>query len=565
MNILGISCFYHDAAACLLQDGVIVAASEEERFTRKKHDFSFPVNAIEYCLEEAGITEEDVDYVVFYEKPFLKFERILSNTLGFYPRTYKWFLKAVPGWLREKLWFSHVFKKNFKKCKAKVLYADHHMSHAASSYYCSGFDKAAILTADGVGEWKTSALGVGEGNKLKFEANLEYPHSLGLLYSTMTAFLGFQVNNDEYKVMGLAAYGEPKYVDRIKKLIDIKKDGSFHLDMSYFAYPYAMVSYNNKFVQLFGPPRKPETKCAKYYSDLASSVQKVTEEILLKQVNHLYEQYGTKNLCMAGGVALNCVANGRIQRETKFENLFVQPAAGDGGGAVGAALYVYHHVLNKKNVEKFRMPYLGSGFEDSQIQEFLDANDIEYKKLDRDELIEATASAIVSANVIGWYQGRQEFGPRALGHRSILADPTNLKMQDILNAKIKHREMFRPFAPSCLAEKAEEYFELEGKESPYMLLVAKVKDSHMGKLPSITHVDGTARVQTVKREDESLYYDLIEAVGNKNGYYVVVNTSFNVRGEPIVRTPEEAYNCFMRTEMDVLVMGNYYLSKGNQE
>ncbi len=562
VNIIGVSCFYHDSAACLVQNGKLIAATEEERFTRKKYDPDFPKRSIDFCLEKGGITEEDIDYVVFYEKPFNKFERILMNSLQFYPKTWSWFTKAIPVWLREKLWFSHVWNSNYKKAKkAQIMYCDHHLSHAASSYFCSDFDEAALLTTDGVGEWTTSALGYAKGNDIFFDRKLEYPHSLGLLYSTMTAFLGFKVNSDEYKVMGLASYGEPKYIDRICKMVDIKEDGSFHLNMDYFAFQHSMVSYSKKFVELFGPPRKPESKCFQYHADLAASVQKVTEEILIKQASTLYEKYKCKNLCMAGGVALNCVANGRIFRETPFEEIYVQPAAGDAGGAVGAAFYVYNHVLDNK--ERFRLEdvYLGSDFSDDEIREFLDSHEILYERFDDKRLVEVTAEAITNGNVIGWFQGRQEFGPRALGHRSILADPTNLEMQNILNAKIKHRELFRPFAPSVLKEHADDYFELEGKESPFMLIVAPVKDEHKYKLPAITHVDGSARIQTVDKNVNEKYYNLIKEIGDRNGYYLTVNTSFNVRGEPIVRTPEEAYNCFMKTEMDVLVLGNYYLTK----
>lgn len=590
MNILGISALYHDSAAALVVDGRLVAASEEERFTRKKFDSGFPTNAAIFCLEQAGLTVDDIDYVVFYEKPFEKFERILHNTLAFFPKTAKIFTEAIPVWLGEKLWFEHVFFKSMprqsktvrkKGHEIKFLYSDHHLSHAASSYFCSGFSDSAIMTVDGVGEWTTTTMGVARGAEMKIERKLNYPHSLGLLYSTFTAFLGFAVNSDEYKVMGLAGFGKPTYMKQMEQIVDVKEDGSFHLNMDYFGFPYSKISFNKKFEELFGParpmPKKGESEvCDERQKNIAATIQRFTEDILIKQAKHLYEQYKIPRLCMAGGVALNCVANGRILRETKFEELYVQPAAGDSGGAIGAALFAWNVLLNKNvngtarayEPQVLETPYLGSGFSDAEIKEWAHENkkDFEAKKLSvheysSHELIQKTADAIAENKVVGWYQGRSEFGPRALGHRSILANPACTEMQEILNVKIKHREVFRPFAPSVLLEKADEYFDLRGKESPYMLLVADVKEPHNKKLPAITHIDGTARVQTVTKQSEPKYYDLITAVGERTGYYVVVNTSFNVRGEPIVRTMGEAFNCFMTTDMDVLVVGNWVIEK----
>lgn len=590
MNILGISALYHDSAAALVIDGRLIAASEEERFSRKKFDASFPTQAAHFCLKQGGISIDQLDYVVFYEKPFTKFERILHNTLGFFPKTARWFTEAVPVWLGEKLWFEHVFYKHIprpakksvigiettattnKKCPGPIfLYSDHHLSHAASSYFCSGFEDSAFLTIDGVGEWSTTTMGVARGNKIEIHRRLEYPHSLGLLYSTFTAFLGFEVNSDEYKVMGLAAYGKPEYLEDMLKIVDVKEDGSFHLDMRYFGFPYSHLSYNQKMIDLFGPPREPESECNERHKNIAASIQRLTEDIILRQAQYLYTMYKIPRICMAGGVALNCVANGRILRETPFKELYIQPAAGDSGGAVGAALLAYHSVLKKdKDYTPHRLesPYVGSGFSDKEIKEWVEKNKVQFqeKKLLVHEylyyeLIEKTANAIAMNKVVGWFQERGEFGPRALGHRSILANPAHPEMQNILNAKIKHREMFRPFAPSVLREKAEEYFDLRGHESPYMLLVADVKVPYNKKLPAITHVDGTARVQTVTKESESRYYELIKAVGERTGYYVVVNTSFNVRGEPIVRTMDEAFHCFMHTDMDVLVVGDFVIEK----
>ncbi len=590
MNILGISALYHDSAAALVVDGRIIAASEEERFTRKKFDSGFPTHAAKFCLEQAGLTVDDIDYVVFYEKPFEKFERILNNTLAFFPKTAKIFTEAIPVWLAEKLWFEHVFFKSMpalskaakkKGHEIKFLYSDHHLSHAASSYYCSGFKDSAILTVDGVGEWSTTTMGVARGAEMKIEKKLNYPHSLGLLYSTFTAFLGFAVNSDEYKVMGLAGFGKPTYMNQMEQIVDVKEDGSFHLNMEYFGFPYSKISFNKKFEELFGParpmPKKGESEvCDERQKNIAATIQRFTEDILIKQAQYLYEQYKIPRLCMAGGVALNCVANGRILRETKFEELYVCPAAGDSGGAVGAALFAHNVLLNKNGdgtpkafvPRILETPYLGSGFSDKEITEWALKNKshFEQKNLRVDnhtpqDLVTKTADAIAANKVVGWFQGRQEFGPRALGHRSILANPACKEMQEILNVKIKHREVFRPFAPSVILEKADEYFDLRGKESPYMLLVADVKEPHDKKLPAITHIDGTARVQTVTKESEPRYYELIKAVGERTGYSVVVNTSFNVRGEPIVRTMDEAFHCFMTTDMDVLVVGDWVIEK----
>lgn len=569
MYVLGVSCFYHDSAACLLKDGKIIAAAEEERFTRKKHDNRFPQNAIEFCLDQAGIKIEEVEAVAFYEKPFIKFERILYNSLATFPKSYWWFVKAIPGWLKEKLWFKHVLKKQVGY-KGEVYFCDHHLSHAASSYYASSFKECAYLTADGVGEWSTTTLGKFVEGKPEVLAEIKYPHSLGLLYSVFTGFLGFRVNNGEYKVMGLASYGEPKYKDLIyKHLLEVRPDGSFQFNMDYFAYHYSFVGYNWRFVELFGLPIEPEADFNQRAADLAASVQAVVEELLLKQLDHLYSLYPSENLCMAGGVALNCVANSRVLKESKFKNLYIQPAAGDAGGAVGAAYYI-DNLLAEKNGEtrtdsKWGMPYWGSSglvYNGHAVEEFLEKNDIKSKRFGTDtELIDAVADFIADNKVIGWFQGRQEFGPRALGNRSILANPMCKDMQDILNMKIKKREKFRPFAPAVLLESAEEYFDMVAKDCPYMLLIADVKEAFSDKLPAITHVDGTARLQTVAEEMSPRYHAVIKAVGQRTGVDMVVNTSFNVRGEPIVRTPEEAYNCFMTTDMDVLVLGDFLIVK----
>jgi len=559
MYVLGISAFYHDAAACLLKDGEIVAAASEERFTRKKHDADFPAQAIRYCLDEARIRVDDLAYVGFYEKPFVKFKRILYTHLACYPLSFKPFLKAIPSWMREKLIIPSVVKQHIGY-EGEVLMTEHHLSHAASSYLMSPFKEAAILTVDGVGEWSTATYGKGSGNDISLFKEVRFPHSLGLLYSAFTYYLGFKVNSAEYKVMGLAPYGEPKYYDQVRQLIDIRPDGSFHLDMSYFNYLTGLTMTNEKFDKLFGAPvRKDEDPLDQRHKDLAASVQRVTEDVMLQMANYIHKETGSKNLCLAGGVALNCVANGKVLREGPFDHIYIQPAAGDAGGAIGVASYIYHTLL--KNERKFWMShaYTGPSYEDEAIREFLVGNDIPFRQLSRDDLLRETAQLIADQHVVGWFQGRMEFGPRALGSRSILADPRNPENKDRVNLKIKFRESFRPFAPAVLAERCSEYFELD-EPSPYMLLVAQVRPEKR-IIPAVTHVDGSARVQTVEREGNPLFYDLIAEFDKLTGVPVIINTSFNVRGEPIVCTPSDAYRCFVETGMDFLVMGSFLLDK----
>ncbi len=588
MNILGISAYYHDSAACLVRDGDIVAAAQEERFTRKKHDFRFPHHAIEYCLKEGGIRGTDLDYVVFYDKPFLKFERLLLTYLAYAPRGLKSFLMAMPLWLKQKLWIKDLIATELD-FDGKILFPEHHESHAASAFFPSPFKEAAILSVDGVGEWATASYGIGRDNQIEILAELQFPHSLGLLYSAFTYFTGFKVNSGEYKLMGLAPYGEPKYVDLIyNELIDLKEDGSFRMNMKYFNYCAGLTMTNDRFARLFGgPPRKPETRITQREMDIARSIQVVTEEIMLRMVRHVHKETGMKYLVLAGGVALNCVANGRILREGPFEDIWIQPAAGDAGGALGAALYVWYQYLensrqadNKTDFQKGS--YLGPSFHNDEIEQFLKEENIPAQKLSDAEIISTTADLIASGNVIGWFQGRMEFGPRALGSRSILGDARSPKMQSVMNLKIKFRESFRPFAPSVLEEYVSDYFEID-RPSPYMLLVASVRedkrlDGHDGALtgldklkvqrsviPAVTHVDYSARLQTVNRETNPLYHALIHAFHQKTGCPVIINTSFNVRGEPIVCTPKDAFLCFMRTNMDYLIMGNFLLDKKQQK
>lgn len=564
MNILGISCFYHDAAACLVQDGRIIAAASEERFTRKKHDADFPTNAILYCLKEGGITTNDLDYIGFYDKPLLKFERIITSYISTFPRSYRAFMQAVPTWLREKLWTKDLISQEMDY-KGEILFAEHHQSHAASTFLVSEFDEAAILTVDGVGEWATASMAVGRGNDIEILRQINYPHSLGLLYSAFTYYLGFKVNSAEYKVMGLAPYGEPKYFDRImSELLDIAEDGSFRLNLDYFEYVHGLKMTNGKFDRIFeGPPRQPESALDQRHKDIAASIQKVTEDVMLRLASVLHKETGLDDLCMAGGVALNCVANGRILKEGPFKRIFIQPAAGDAGGAVGVAKYIYHTVLNNPRREVWQHTYLGPQYSTEEIESFMKKVGANYRKLDRKALVSETAKLIAEQNVVGWFQGRMEFGPRALGNRSILADARNPENQSRVNLKIKFRESFRPFAPSVLEDRCEEYFELD-RNSPYMLLTALVRDDHR-VIPSVTHVDGSARIQTVSREDNPLYYELIEEFGRQTGVPVIINTSFNVRGEPIVCAPEDAYRCFMRTGMDFLVMDSFLLDKREQK
>jgi carbamoyltransferase len=560
MYVLGISCYYHDAAACLIRDGVIVAAAEEERFTRKKHDSSLPVRAIEYCLREGGITAAQLDAVGFYEKPLLKFERILQSVLQTFPQSFEVFRKAIPIWFRDKLWVRASIQEALRPYKGPVYFIEHHLSHAASSFLVSPFQEAAILTFDGVGEWTTTAYGVGRGNHLELTKEVRYPHSLGLLYSAFTAHLGFEVNEGEYKVMGLAAYGKPTYYEQVRRLIDIRDDGSFQLDMDYFAYHYSLHSLSPKFHEVFGPSRNPESPMEAHYADMASSLQKVTEEAMVAGAKYLRRTTGLDYLCMAGGVALNCVANGHILREAGFKDLWIQPSAGDAGGAVGVAAYIYYaiHDNPRKDEGFMHNAYLGPGYSEAEIKGFLDAYGIPHERCDEGELVGRVARMLADDMVVGWFMGRMEFGPRALGARSILANASNPQMKDILNEKIKHREQFRPFAPAVLLEETPNWFDLDAAhESPYMLLVADVLLDKREKLPAITHVDGTARLQTVTAEENGLYYQVIKEYFRLTGVPVIVNTSFNVRGEPIVCTPAEAYNCFSHTDMDALVLGPY--------
>ena len=589
MYILGISAFYHDSAAAIIKDGEIIAAAQEERFTRKKHDHNFPQKAIEYCLNEAGINASELDLVAFYDKPFLKFERLLETYLTYAPVGFKSFIKAIPLWIKEKLWMKEMIKDKLGY-EGKVIFPEHHESHAASAFYPSPFQKAAIITMDGVGEWTTTSFGVGDGNDIQLLADIKFPHSLGLLYSAFTYYTGFKVNSGEYKVMGLAPYGEPKYKKLIYDyLIDVKEDGSFRMNMEYFNYCQGLTMTNEKFHKLFGgPPRVPETKLTQKEMDLARSLQEVTEEIVLKIGNHVYKETGLKDVCLAGGVALNCVANGRLLREGPFENIWIQPAAGDAGGALGAALIGWHKYHNQPRIsdgktDQQKGSYLGPKFSDEEINSFIKSNNLVAKKYEEDELIKIVADLIANEKVIGWFDGRMEFGPRALGARSIIGDARSPKMQATMNIKIKFREGFRPFAPSVLYEKVSEYFEID-KESPYMLLVADVKKERRRKMtaeeeklwgieklnvvrsdiPAITHVDYSARLQTVHKETNSRYYKLIKQFEKNTGCAVIINTSFNVRGEPIVCTPEDAYKCFMRTNIDYLILGNYLLAKEDQ-
>ncbi len=597
MRILGISAFYHDSAAALIEDGTIIAAAQEERFTRKKHDPGFPEKSIEYCLTQAGLTLKDIDHLVFFEKPFLKFERLLETYLAKAPKGFTSFKMAMPVWIKDKLFQKDKLIKLFEKFETpgdiedRLLFAEHHQSHAASAFFPSPFEEAVVLTMDGVGEWATASVAIGRGNTLTTVKEIQFPHSLGLLYSAMTYYTGFKVNSGEYKVMGLAPYGEPKYADLIKdNLIDIKEDGSYWLDQSYFNYATGLTMTSNKFHDLFGaPPRTPEQKITQREMDLAASVQAVTEEVMLKMATNLAQSYNIPNLCLAGGVALNCVANGKIIRGGSFENVWVQPAAGDAGGALGAALAAYYVEKGQarkpnRSADHMKGSYLGPLFEQTDIENRLTRAGAKFEVFGDNALMEETATCLEAGHAIGWFQGRMEFGPRALGGRSILGDPRNPKMQKTLNLKIKYRESFRPFAPSILAEDVGNYFEHD-KESPYMLVVAPVKEEHRldttdqdkglfgieklniprSTIPAITHVDYSARIQTVHKETNPRYHALISAFKEKTGCPIVVNTSFNVRGEPIVCTPEDAFHCFMGTEMDTLVIGNCLLRKQDQD
>jgi carbamoyltransferase len=589
MNILGISAFYHDSAACLVQDGKILAAAQEERFTRKKHDPEFPKHAVDWCLRSQGLTIKDIDYVVFYDKPVLKFERLLETYLTTAPKGITSYAKALPLWLKHKLWIPETIK-NELNFGGEILFTEHHQSHAGSAFYPSPYQEAAILTIDGVGEWTTNSLGIGRGNEFSLIKEIQFPHSLGLLYSAFTYFTGFKVNSGEYKVMGLAPYGEPRYVQQIyDNLIDLKDDGSFHLNLKHFDYLSGLTMTAESFGNFFdGPRRKPETPLTQREMDLARSIQEVVEEVMLRQARFLHKETGLDNLCLAGGVALNCVGNGRVLREGPFKNLFIQPAAGDAGGALGAALCVWYGFLGKPRTADGKHDFqqaslLGPDYDRDETREMLDSMGAKYHELEDHALFPRVAELISEEKIIGWVKGRMEFGPRALGARSILGDPRSPRMQSKMNLKIKYRESFRPFAPAVMREHVSEYFELNS-DSPYMLLVAPVKkerritmNSEQEKLfgiaklniprsdiPAVTHVDYSARVQTVEEQNSPHFYKLLEAFYKKTGCPVLVNTSFNVRGEPIVNTPKEAYACFMRTEMDVLVTGNYIMYKEEQ-
>ena len=590
MHILGLSAFYHDSAACLVKDGTIVAAAQEERFSRKKHDHRFPACAAEFCMQVAGIEAEDLDLVVFYDKPWLKFERLLETYLNFAPRGVRSFLSSMPLWLKEKLWMGNRIKEELG-FEGSVLFPEHHQSHAASAFYPSPFEEAAILTMDGVGEWASASIGMGSGHRIELTSELHFPHSPGLLYSAFTYYTGFKVNSGEYKVMGLAPYGEPKYVDLIlSHMVDLKEDGSFRMDQRYFNYCQGLTMTSKAFDELMGgTPRLPESPIRQRDMDLARSIQEVTEEIMLRMARHARSETGARNLCLAGGVALNCVGNGRILRENLFDEIWIQPAAGDAGGALGAALFAWHQVEGKPRTvaasgrSSQGGSYLGPCFDSEEIATNLEEQGHPYTRVEPEDLPDQVAEFIDEGKVVGWFSGRMEFGPRALGARSILGDARSPEMQRQMNLKIKYRESFRPFAPSCLEESASDYFDLQ-VASPFMLLVAPVREARRlpelggaerkvglasldvprSDIPAVTHVDYSARVQTVNKDESPVYHALLEAFKKRTGYGIVVNTSFNVRGEPIVCTPEDAYRCFMGTEMDVLVMENLILLKEDQ-
>lgn len=558
--ILGISCYYHDSAACLLKDGKIIAAAHEERFTRKKHDASFPKHAVSFCLKEAGITPKELIGVCFYEKPFLKFDRILNTFLATWPRGFFTFLRVLPVWLRERLWTRSLIKKELPGYEGEIAFIEHHLSHAASAFFCSPFEKSAVLTIDGVGEWTTAAWGTGQGHALQMQEEMRFPHSLGLLYSTFTAYLGFEVNEGEYKVMGLAPYGKPQYADQIKKIAHLQEDGSLWLDMKFFEYQYGQASFGKKFVELFGPARDPESPFDARYYDIAASIQKFCEEAMVKMAKYVWQKTHLDNLCLAGGVALNCVGNSRIREQTPFKKIFIQPAAGDAGGAIGAAYYLWNVIMHQPREKDFGIPYFGRAYSDEEVCQFLDSQSISYQKHDADTLAGHVAKLLAEGKVVGWFQGKMEFGPRALGHRSILGDPRPEHMRETVNQKIKFRESFRPFAPAALAEAAADWFE-QAEESPYMLFTYLVKPQQAHKIPAVTHLDRSARVQTVRHQDEPLFHDLIEEFGKLTGVPIILNTSFNRRGEPIVESPRHAYDCFMGSGIDILVLNRFIILK----
>lgn len=560
MYILGVSCYFHDSAACLVKDGMVISAAEEERFTRIKHDNNFPTNAVNYCLREAGITSEKLDHVVFYEKPFQKFERILQTCVETYPNSFRMFREAFPQWILEKLRMPGMIKKKVDY-DGEVLFIPHHKSHAASAFFASPFDEAAIVTIDAVGEWITTAIHYGSGNEIKTLKEIKFPHSLGLFYSAITSYLGFKVLNDEYKVMGLAGWGRPVYLDKFKRLIKARDDGSFNLNMKYFSYTHEEKMFNEELERFFRrTARKPEDKIDEFHMNIASSLQAITEDIVLKIVRHAKKITGSKNLCMAGGVTLNSVANGRIITERIFENCFFQPVATDAGGALGSALFAFNSILGEKRKYVMEHAFLGPEFDSKNIKKFLEKNDIDYDKLSRKETVEFTAENIAKDKIVGWFQGRMELGPRALGHRSILANPSNPKMKEILNEKVKKREWFRPFGPSLTLESSNKYFDYDA-DYPFMIVTLPVKKGRIKEIVSATHVDKTARPQTTKEDRENNYHQLIEEFHALTGIPAIINTSFNFRGEPIVCTPEDAFNCFKRTGIDYLVLGNYLISK----
>lgn len=570
MYILGLSCYYHDASAALLKDGKVVAAAQEERFTRKKHDTSFPINAIKYCLNSQNITINDISYIGFYEKPLLKFERVLSQHLEMFPFGLKTFLSSMPSWINEKARVVDIIKKRLKY-KGDILFIDHHMAHAAGSFLVSPFRKAAILTADGVGEWTTTTYGFGYGNDIRLMKEIKFPSSLGLLYSTITAYLGFSVNNSEYKVMGLSAHGnmdknENDFYAKLKNVIDVKEDGSYRFDMSYFIFHYADRMPSKKLCELLGgPPRKPESEITQRHKDIAAAVQLILEEIMTKMLNHMHKVTKCDSLIMGGGVALNSVYNGKILRNTPFRRVWIQPDPGDGGTSIGAASYIYHTILGNKRNYVLKDAYLGPGFPAEEIKSFLNANSIKHSTFKSDkELVKKTAKLICENNVVGWFQGRMEWGPRALGARSILSNPCNMEMKEILNLKVKHREKFRPFAPVICVEDAPKYFECGkpiSESTDFMLMVYPVKKQWQKKIPAVVHVDGSGRLQTIRRSQNPLYYDLVKEFGKLSGIPILINTSFNIRGEPIVCTPCDAYKCMMGTGIDCLVMGKFLIKR----
>ncbi len=610
MYIMGVSCYYHDSAVVLLQDGMLVAAAEEERFSRKKHDNGFPQQAINFCLRQAGITAQDLDYVVFYEKPLVKFERILMTALGTFPRSYPVFRESMVAWFNEKLWVKSKLQTAIGVSPDRILFIEHHLSHAASALYASPFEEAAILTVDGVGEWTTAAVGRGTAawngtsgsttgdeaqnttprheNKIELMREIRFPHSLGLLYSAFTAFLGFRVNNGEYKVMGMAPYGSPRYMDDVYKLIEVDDDGGFRLNLDYFSFHHSTHrTFNHRFVDLFGPPRSPESEFFtltthpardypkwsdtaaaqnQKYADIAASIQKVTEETMLKMAHYAYRETGCKNLVMAGGVTLNSVANGRIIKETPFENVYIQPAAGDSGGALGAALYTYHVLLGQPRRFVMEHAYWGAEYPVDEMKAAIETSGFPYKVLEDDEaLLDRVVDRLIQSKVVSWYRGRFEWGPRALGHRSILADPRSIEMKEVVNTKIKFREPFRPFAPVVLEERAAEYFDMPSPERYYparfMLLVTPIPEDKQDKIQAVCHVGGTGRLQTVRREWNPAYYRVVEKFGEATGVPILLNTSYNLRGEPIVNTPQNALNTFAKSDIDALVMGQFLVSK----